>query len=140
MASNVGVFRVERSTSLSEKHLLYSTVFIYKKDVGLIPYTKCLYLEQVVKPTYSKGEAKVVSVKLNPGDFVIHVRLVKNFLKRVIGYISIYNYSGELLYRAKYVNGFVARSKGNPVYAWLVRLLLEYSKIPVTGMKLGDEK
>lgn len=140
MLYEVGGLRVERSSSRSGKHLLYSTVFVYKRDMGLIPYTKCLSSEQKVKPVYSKGEAKTVNVKIGHGDFVVHATFVKNFVKKVKGYISVYNYRGELLYSAKYLNGFVVKSKGDSVYAWLVRLLLEAVKIPVTGTKLGDEE
>lgn len=140
MFYEVGNFKVERSVSRSGRHLLHSTVFIYKKNAGLVPYTKCLVSEQKVKPLYSKGDAKIVNVKTEHGDFVVHVVFVKNPANRVKGYISVYNHRGELLYRAKYLNGFVVKSKGNPIYAWVVRLFLEAVKIPVTGTKLGDEK
>jgi len=136
----VGGFRVERSVSRSGKHLLYSTVFVYKKNVGLVPYTKCVISEQKAEPLYAKGDAKVVNLKTEHGDLVVHVVLVKNPMNRVKGYISVYNYRGELLYRAKYLNGFIVKSKGNSIYAWVVRLFLEVAKIPVTGTKLGDEK
>jgi len=71
---------------------------------------------------------------------MIYVWFVRNFKNNVKGYISILNHRGELLYRVKYINGFLVKSKGNPVYAWLVRLFIETTKIPVKTMKLGDEK
>lgn len=136
----VGEFKVENSRSKSGKHVMYSTVFVYKKEAGFIPYTKCLSSESRVKPTYLRGEAKLVKLKVTQGDFVVYSSLVKTFKKMVKGYISVYNYKGELIYRAKYLNGFVVKSKGNPIYAWLVRLFLDTVKIPVKGMRLGDEK
>jgi hypothetical protein len=131
---------VEKSRSRSGKHLLSSTLLIYKKSQGLIPYVKSLVSEEKVKPTYAKGEAKLVKVKVEHGDFIIHSLFIRNFKNRVKGYISIFNHRGELVYRAKYNNGLVMKSKGNPVYAWLVRLFLNTLKIPVTNMRLGDEK
>lgn len=140
MIYDVGGFVVEKSISRSGKHLLYSTVLVYKKGVGLVSYTNYLGSEQTVKPIYSKGEAKVISVRVDQGDFIIYARFIKNFLKRIKGYICIYDYRGTLLYCAKYLNGFVARSKGDPVHAWLIRLFLSSAKIPVNETKLGDEK
>ncbi|MEM1879254.1 MAG: hypothetical protein QXJ18_05790, partial [Desulfurococcaceae archaeon] len=58
----------------------------------------------------------------------------------VKGYISVYNSKGQMVYRAKYRNGYVVYSKGDPVFAWLVRLVLDSQKIPVIMTKLGDEK
>lgn len=140
LSYEVSGLRVENSRSRSGRHFLYSTVLIYKKDQGLIPYNKCTFVENSVKPIYAKGEAKNVTVKISHGDFILHVSLVRNYKNIVKGYISVYNYRGELVYRAKYISGYVVRSKGNPVYSWIVRLFLEIAKIPVKETKLGDEK
>lgn len=134
------VFKIERSRSRRGKHVLYSMVFVYKKREGLFSYTKARYNEEQAKPTYSRGEAKYVSLSLDPGDFAIYVWMVRNFRNTVKGYISVYNSKGQMVYRAKYRNGYVVYSKGDPVFAWLVRLVLDSQKIPVIMTKLGDEK
>lgn len=134
------VFKVEKSKSRRGKHVLYSTVYVYKKKEGLIPYTKVVFSEQPTNPTYSRGEAKIISLALDHGDLVVYAWFVRNFRKQVKGYISVYSSKGQLLYRAKYKNGFVVFSEGSPAYAWLVRLFLELQKIPVTATRLGDEK
>ncbi|MEM4489855.1 MAG: hypothetical protein QXD50_02230 [Desulfurococcaceae archaeon] len=131
---------VEKSRSRSGKHILNSTVFIYKKSQGLVPYSKFVASEEKIKPMYARGEAKLVKVRVEHGDFIIHSLFIRNFKGVVKGYISIINHRGELVYRAKYNNGFVAKSRGNPVYAWLTRLFLNTMKIPVLNTKLGDEK
>lgn len=133
-------FKVEKSQSRTRKHFLFSTVYIYRKKEGLLPYTKSRFTEQVSKPTYTRGEAKLVTLNVEHGDLVLYAWFVKNFRNKVKGYISIYSSKGELLYSAKYLNGYVVKSKGNPLYAWLVRLFLDAHKIPVTATNLGDEK
>lgn len=133
-------FKVERSQSRTRKHLLYSTVYVYRKKEGFVPYTKTRFSEQESKPTYARGEAKVVTVSVDHGDLVLYSWFIKNFKNKVKGYISIYSSRGELLYRAKYLSGYVVKSKGNPIYAWLVRIFLDMNKIPVTATNLGDEK
>jgi len=132
--------RVEKSRSNSGKHVLNSTIYVYKKNQGLTPYTSFTVSQEPIKPTYAIGEAKLVKLRIEQGDFVIYVRFLRNFKRVVKGLIIIYNYKGEVVYRAKYINGFVVKSMGNPVYAWLVRYLLESLKIPYKSTKLGDEK
>lgn len=134
------IFKVEKSRSRRGKHVLYSTILIYKKKEGLFPYTKLKHGEEPARTTYSRGEAKYVSLSLDPGDFAIYTWFIKNFKNKVKGYISVYSSKGQLVYRAKYLNGYVVYSKGDPVYAWLVRLVLETQRIPVINTKLGDEK
>jgi hypothetical protein len=131
---------IEKSKSRSGKHALTSIVYIYSRRSGLTPYTASLISEEPAKPTYAKGEAKRIKIKVEHGDFVIYARFVKNLKKAVKGLIMILNHKGELLYRAKYNNGFVVKSFGNPTYAWLVRLFLDSLKIPYTSTRLGDEK
>jgi hypothetical protein len=136
----VGDFRVESSRSRSGKHVLVSTLLVFKKKEGLVPYTKCLLAESPTSPVYRVGSAKLVKLQVDSGDLIAHVHLVKNFRGGVKGYISVYSSRGELLYRAKYSSGVVRYSKGNPVYAWLVRVVLDAAKIPVKATYLGDEK
>ncbi|MCY0867744.1 MAG: hypothetical protein OWQ48_00720 [Desulfurococcus sp.] len=59
---------------------------------------------------------------------------------RVKGYIAVYNHRGEIVYKAKYQNGVLRRSIGDPVYAWLVRVYVDTHRIPVSKTVLGDEK
>ncbi|MEM4482109.1 MAG: hypothetical protein QXK88_01000 [Desulfurococcaceae archaeon] len=139
MSQVAAVFRVEQSHSRSKKHTVYSTLYVYKKRTGLVLYKKCPFSWEKIKPIYSRGEAGVVSVSVDPGDFLIYTRFVKNFRGKVKGYIGVHSYRGELLYRAKYIDGYVTKSKGNPVYAWLVRILLQTTRIPFKTLKLGDE-
>lgn len=132
--------RVEKTHSRSSKHYYSSMVYVYRKTKGLISYSMTAHSEEKVKGIYAVGDAKIVCIQPEPGDFIIYYYFVKNYRNRVKGYISVYNHNGELLYRAKYNNGYLTRSKGNPVYAWLVRLMINSLKIPVSSTKLGDEK
>lgn len=132
--------RVENSRSRSGKHVLYSGVFVYRKDHGLLPYTKYTYTETGIKPIYAKGEAKDVSIKTIHGDFIVYFSFVKNYKNTVKGYIQVFNHRGELVYRAKYRNGYLVKSRGDPIYAWLIRLFVDITKIPIKEIKLGDER
>ncbi len=139
----VGEYVVENSKSRSGRHHVISTILIYSRDKGLIPLSKAreyVVEETSVKPTYVRGEARSYKLKLKKGDYVIYGWFVKNFLGRVKGYVEVYSYKGELVYRAKYVDGELRRSWGNPINAWLVRLFIEHMKIPVKKTRLGDER
>jgi len=139
--TSVGYFKVESSRSRSGKHVASSTLLIYVRDKGVVkPSGDRVVEEAEANPTYVIGSAKSIKVRLSHGDFAIYGWFVKNYLNRVKGYISVYNYRGELVYRAKYLNGYLRRSKGSPVYAWLVRVFTEALKIPVSQTRLGDEK
>ncbi len=143
MPEIISGLRIESSKSRTGKHVLKSTVLIYKKDKGLLSINKhqeAVVGEEQVKPTYRRGWAKKIDVKLDHGDYLIHIWFVKNLWGKVKGYISIYNHRGELVYRAKYVDGDLRRSTGDPIYAWLVRLVAQQLKIPVKRTRLGDEK
>ena len=113
---------------------------MYRKDLGLIPYSKRVFDEQVIKPIYSKGTSKLINVNVDRECFIIYAWFVRNFKGRIKGYISVYNYRGELLYKANYRDGVLVKGKGNTLYAWLVRLFVQVSKIPIKTIKLGDEK
>ncbi len=143
MPEIISGLRIESSKSRTGKHILKSTALIYKKDKGLLSINKLREVvvgEEQVKPTYRRGWAKKIDVKLDHGDYLIHIWFVKNLWGKVKGYISVYNHKGELVYRAKYVDGDLRRSTGDPIYAWLVRLVAQELKIPVKRTKLGDEK
>ncbi len=136
-------FIVEDSRSRSGKHIAKSLLFIYKKNSGLVSVSKAgdkIVNIREAKPTYAKGSAKEYSLILEHGDYAIRVWLVKNFLGKVKGFIEVYNHRGELVYRAKYYDGELRKSIGNPIYAWLVRLVVEKLRIPVKKTRLGDER
>ncbi len=138
----VGEYLIENSRSRSGRHHAVSTLIIYNREKGIIPLNKAdgyIVEETKAKPTYARGEAKKIKLRLNRGEYVVYGWFVKNFLGRVKGYIEVYSYRGELVYRAKYVDGELRRSRGNPVNAWLVRVFAEHLKIPVKKTRLGDE-
>lgn len=134
-------FRIENTRSRTGKHQCISIVLLYKKGIGIVKLSKeHVASDAPIKGTYVEGEARRVELVLSPGDFAIHAHLVKNYLGRVKGYVTIYSHRGEIVYRAKYTNGYLRKSSGNPVFAWIIRLFVEAAKIPVRGYALGDEK
>jgi len=138
----VGEYVLENSRSRTGRHRRVSLVMIYSKDKGIVDQRnlkKYIIEENIAKPVYCKGSARRIKLRVDKGDYIVYSYFTRNFLNIVKGYIEVYNYKGELLYRAKYVNGFLRKSIGNPVNAWLVRLFTDYFKIPVKETKLGDE-
>ncbi len=133
----------ESSKSRSGKHVLRQLVFIYSREKGLVPLSRLperIVSRSEAEKTYRRGRATRYSVRLKHGDYLLIARFIRNFYGKVKGSIEVYNYHGELVYRAKYVDRELRRSTGNPIYAWLVRLLAEKLKIPVKKTLLGDEK
>ncbi len=124
----------ERSKSRTGRHVLRKIIYLYIRDKGLIPLTKAV--ERIkntgnAEKTYSKGYARRYIVELDHGDYLIEARFVKNFLGKVKGEIKIYNYKGELVYKAKYIDGEIRKSTGSHIYEWLLHLFLETLRIPV---------
>ncbi|MEM1834366.1 MAG: hypothetical protein QXO80_04020 [Thermosphaera sp.] len=137
----IGDFLLEKSQSRRRKHLSSSIVLVYKKGQGLIKLNpEMIAEEKPSSPTYVKGEAKLVKIKLEHGDFAIYGWFVRNYLNRVKGYINVYNHKGLLVFKARYNNGVLTRITGDPVYAWLVRIFAEAVKINISKTRLGDEK
>lgn len=139
----VGEYLIENSKSRSGRHRAVSTLIIYSREKGVIPLSKAngyVVEELKTKPTYARGEAKKVKLRVNRGEYIVYGWFVKNFLGKVKGYIEVYSYRGELLFKAKYFDGELRRSRGNPVNAWLVRVFTDYLKIPVKKTRLGDER
>ncbi|ADI32066.1 hypothetical protein [Staphylothermus hellenicus] len=139
----VGGLKIEESRSRRGKHIAKSVAYIYSRTKGFIPVDRAS--EYVVsrepdKPTYVKGSAWKLYIRLNHGEYVVYGWFVRNFLGKVKGFISVYNYRGELLYRAKYYDGVLRKSIGDPIYAWLIRLFIEKTRLPIKKMRLGDEK
>lgn len=142
MSYIIGEYVLENSRSKSGKHRRVSILIIYKKDRGIVNsknLREYVVEENIAKPVYCKGSARSVKLKTDKGDYIVYGYFTKNFLNRVKGFIEVYSYKGELIYRAKYIDGILRKSIGNPVNAWLVRLFTDYLKIPVKETKLGDE-
>jgi len=118
---------------------LYSNVYVYSKSNSRFnPYDSYIVSSTEAKPIYVRGSARRVSLRVEKGDYIIYVWMVRNFKKRVKGYILLFNHKGELVFKAKYSDGALRRSLGSPVYAWLIRMFVEQFKIPVSEIRLGD--
>jgi len=132
----------EESRSRSGRHVCRKLALVLLRDNGLKPVSRLgdrVVDREAVRPTYSRGRAIRYRVKLSHGDYAIQLSLVRNLWGRVKGWITVYNYRGELVYRARYCDGELRRSLGNPLYAWIVRLVVEELRIPVKRTRLGDE-
>ncbi len=132
----------EESRSRSGKHICRRIVLIVTKGGTIVSLTKDparVVGKREVKPTYVLGKAFEVAVRTDPRDYVVQISLVRNFLKRVKGYISVFAGTGQIVYRAKYIDGELRRSLGKPMYAWVVRLVSSAMNIPVKATTLGDE-
>ncbi len=133
---------LEESRSRSGKHKRKCIVLLLLRDNGLQPVEKTgrVAASSEAKPVYARGWARSIAVAPGHGDYVVQLCFTRNMWGRVKGYISVYNYHGELVYRAKYVDGELRRSIGNPIYAWIPRLVAEQLRIPVKKTRLGDER
>jgi hypothetical protein len=135
--------RLEKSRSRSRKHAERRLVYIYTEEKGLQPIERepwRIKHREKTTPIYVDGEAENILVELDHGEYLLEARFNRNNRGKVKGLISVYNYKGKLVYRAKYIDGELRRSTGNPIYAWLVRLLAQTLHIPVRKTMLGDEK
>lgn len=133
---------VEESRSRSGRHRRRCIVLALLRDNGLRTVDKAgmVAREEPGRPIYSRGWARRLTVAPGHGDYVIQVCFTRNPRGRVKGYITVYNYHGHMVYRAKYVDGELRRSMGDPIYAWIPRLVAEQLRIPVEKTRLGDEK
>ncbi len=132
----------EESRSRSGRHVCKRLVLIVTKGGAIVSLTKDpvrVLSKREVKPTYVLGRAFEVSVRTDPRDYVVQISLIRNFLRKVKGYISVFTGTGQMVYRAKYIDGELRRSLGKPVYAWIVRLISSAINIPVKATMLGDE-
>ncbi len=132
----------EESRSRSNRHICRKISLLLLKNNGLKLVSKMpnRVLEKTeIKSTYAYGKAYKYKIRLEHGDYAIQISFVKNLWGKVKGWINVYNYKGELVYRAKYVDGELRRSIGSPIYAWIVRLVVEELHIPVKKTRLGDE-
>jgi len=130
--------RIEMSKSRSGKHAIRDLVLLVSEKGDIIEPKPRHLLE--VKPTYSRGTAYIASIDVPKGWYLVYIHLVKNLRGHVKGYIEVYSSEAEMLYRAVYRKLKLRFSKGNPYYAWIVRRVVEYLKLPVKRYNLGDEK
>ncbi|WP_440059722.1 hypothetical protein ACSU1N_00765 [Thermogladius sp. 4427co] len=140
MSSVIGEFQVENSRSRSGKHVLYSNVYVYSRARGgFQPPDNYIVSSTDSKPVYVRGRARRISLKVEKGDFILYVWMVRNFKGSVKGFLLLFNHNGSIVFKAKYINGSLRRSFGEPVYAWIIRLFVNQFKIPVRETRLGDE-
>jgi len=130
--------RIEMSKSRSGRHAVRSLALLVSEK-GEVREAKPRHVAEV-KPLYSRGKAHIASIDVPEGWYLVYVYLVRNLRGHVKGYIEVYSRDAELLYRAVYRRLKLRFSKGNPTYAWVVRLVASYLKLPVKRYNLGDEK
>ena len=130
--------RIEMSKSRSGKHAVRSMAFLVSEKGEVVKARPRQVTE--VKPIYSRGRAYLASIDVPEGWYLVYVYLVRNLRGHVKGYIEVYSRDAELLYRAVYRRLKLRFSKGNPKYAWIVRLVAQHLKLPVKRFNLGDEK
>ena len=132
------VLRVERSKSRSGKHAARALALLVSETGEVVEARPRSYRK--VKPLYSRGGAYEASFEVPPGWYLVYVWLVKNLRGHVKGYIEVYSRDAELLYRAVYRRLKLRRSRGDPRYAWIVRRVADYLRLPVKNTNLGDEE
>ena len=125
---------VEKSKSRRGIHAIVRKVFIVSRDGRVVEVTGPRV--GPAEKTYSRGEAYRVRVKPGKDELVVYVVLVRGLRGRVKGYFEVYDGEGRLLYRAVYRKLKVRYSKGDPEYAWAVRLVAEKLRIPVKRYNL----
>ncbi len=125
---------MERSRSRRGKHAIVRKVFIVTRRGEVREVTGPRI--GAARATYSKGEAYLVRVEPDENSLVVYVVLVRGLGGRVKGYFEVYNAEGRLLYRAVYRRLKIRYSKGDPNYAWAVKLVAEHLKLPVKRYNL----
>ncbi|MEM0497264.1 MAG: hypothetical protein QXR22_03595 [Acidilobaceae archaeon] len=78
-----------------------------------------------VKPVYSIGEAKMITVNITPKQLAVQVRLVKGLRDRVKGYIAIYDYMGREVYRVVIRKRKLKPSRGDRRYHKIIESIVE---------------
>lgn len=125
---------VEKSKSRRGLHAIVRKVFIVSRD-GRVREVTGPRVGPAEK-TYSRGEAFRVKVEPREGELIVYAVLVRGLRGRVKGYFEVYDGKGRLLYRAVYRKLKVRYSKGDPEYAWAVKLVVEKLRIPVKRFNL----
>ncbi len=125
---------MEKSKSRRGKHVIVRKVFIVSRH-GEVREVSGPRLGAAEK-TYSRGEAYRVRVEPGNNEVVVYAVLVRGLRNRVKGYFEVYDKDGVLLYRAVYRRLKLRYSKGDPNYAWAVKLVVEHLKLPVKRYNL----
>ncbi|AEM39388.1 hypothetical protein Pyrfu_1531 [Pyrolobus fumarii 1A] len=125
---------VEKSKSRRGLHAIVRKVFVVSRNGNVVEVTGPRV--GAAEKTYSRGEAYLVKVQPGKDDVVVYVVLVKGLRGRVKGYFEVYDSTGRLVYRAVYRKLKLRYSKGDPNYAWAVKLVVEKLDIPVKKYNL----
>ena len=125
----------ELSKSRSGRHAVRRLILIVSrhKDVRSAKCSKT----RLVKSVYSRGWAQECVVELGEDEYAVQVYLVKNLYGHVKGVIEVYRSDGTMVFRAVYRRLKLRRSMGDPKYAWIVKLVADYLKLPVKRYNLG---
>jgi hypothetical protein len=130
--------RLEKSRSRTGKHAARALALLVSPEGRVVePRPR---MTSPVKPLYRRGEAYEAYYQVPEGWFLVYVWLVRNLRGHVKGYIEVYDSEGRMVYRAVYRRLKLRRSSGDPSYAWIVRRVADYLKLPVKNTNLGDEK
>lgn len=92
--------RIEKSTSRRSLHARVSTYLAISRDCSKI--TPQVLDKVKARPTYAKGEAYDVLVKVPPETFLVVLDLRRNPNKKVKGDMAVYDSSNTVILRAVY--------------------------------------
>lgn len=82
-----------------------------------------------VKPVYSRGDARSIEVNLSPGDYAVHVRLVRGLRGRVKGHIAVLDSSGNVVYKGVLRKRKFRPSAGDKKYHFIAEKVIEALKL-----------
>ncbi len=130
--------RIEQSKSRTGKHAVRSLALLVSEKGDIVePRPR---MTTPARPLYARGKAFEAYFHVPEGWFLAYVWLVKNLRGHVKGFIEVYDPSGRLVYRAVYRKLKLRMSRGDPSYAWIVRRVADYLRLPVKNTNLGDEQ
>lgn len=124
--------RVERSTSRSGLHVRISTYLVVSR--GCVRVVPTETSKTPTNPTYARGEAYEVALKVAKDNYVIAVDMRRNPQKKVKGDIIVYSWDGNVLLRAVYRKlkiRVVECHVNESVAEELVRCVYNLLKLPV---------
>lgn len=125
----------ELSKSRTGKHAVRRLILIVSKHKG-VRKAECSDVKNSNK-VYSRGWARECYVELGEDEYAVQVFLVKNLYGRVKGVLEVYRNDGTMVFRAVYRRLKLRRSIGDPRYAWIIKVVADYLKLPVKRYNLG---
>ena len=125
----------ELSKSRSGRHAIRKLILVVSKHKG-VRKAECIETEDADK-VYSRGWARKCTIELSEDEYAVQVFLVKNLYGHVKGVIEVYRNDGTMVFRAVYRRLKLRRSMGDPKYAWIVRTVADYLRLPVKRYNLG---